>query len=44
MRIITGAFKGRHLEMPENKKIRPTTEKVKEAIFSIIAANLEDVR
>lgn len=42
MRIITGAFKGRHLEMPENKNIRPTTEKVKEAIFSIIAANLED--
>lgn len=42
MRIITGDFKGRRLEMPENYNIRPTTEKVKEAIFSIIAANLED--
>ena len=42
MRIITGDFKGRRLEMPENNSIRPTTEKVKEAIFSIIAGNLED--
>ena len=42
MRIITGDFKGRRLEMPENYNIRPTTEKVKEAVFSIIAGNLED--
>ena len=34
MRIITGDFKGRRLEMPENNNIRPTTEKVKEAIFN----------
>lgn len=40
MRIITGDFKGRRLEMPEGKDIRPTTEKVKEAIFSIIAGNV----
>ena len=33
MRIITGDFKGRRLEMPENDQIRPTTEKVKEAIL-----------
>ena len=42
MRIITGDFKGRRLEMPENYNIRPTTEKVQEAVFSIIAGNLED--
>lgn len=42
MRIITGDFKGRRLEMPENDSIRPTTEKVKEALFSIIAGNLYD--
>lgn len=40
MRIITGDFKGRRLEMPEGRDIRPTTEKVKEAIFSIIAGNV----
>ena len=42
MRIITGDFKGRRLEMPENDQIRPTTEKVKEAIFSMISGNLYD--
>lgn len=42
MRIIAGDFKGRRLETPENNNIRPTTDKVKEAMFSIIAPYLED--
>ena len=42
MRIITGDFKGRRLEMPVGNDIRPTTEKVKEALFSMIAGNLYD--
>lgn len=42
MRIIAGDFKGRRLEAPENYDIRPTTDKVKEALFSIIAPNLAD--
>lgn len=37
MRIITGEYKGRKLESPKDNSIRPTTDKVKEAIFSIIA-------
>lgn len=36
MRIIAGEFKGRRLETPEDDQIRPTTDKVKEAMFSII--------
>ena len=40
MRIITGDFKGRRLEMPVGNDIRPTTEKVKEALFSMISANI----
>ncbi len=42
MRIITGDYKGRRLEMPINNDIRPTSEKVKEAIFSAIAAYIYD--
>lgn len=42
MRIVAGEFKGRKLEMPENYDIRPTSEKVKEAIFSMIAGNIPD--
>lgn len=37
MRIIAGEFKGRRLETPEDNQIRPTTDKVKEAMFSIIS-------
>ena len=42
MRIIAGDFKGRRLFTPKNSKIRPTTDKVKESIFSMIAPYLED--
>lgn len=36
MRVITGEYKGRKLEAPEDYNVRPTTDKVKEAIFDII--------
>ena len=42
MRIIAGDFKGRRLFAPKDSKIRPTTDKVKESIFSMIAPYLED--
>ena len=42
MRIIAGEFKGRRLYAPKDNRIRPTTDKVKESIFSMIAAYLDD--
>lgn len=42
MRIIAGDFKGRRLYTPKDNRIRPTTDKVKESIFSMIAPYLED--
>lgn len=36
MRVIAGDFKGRKLETPDNYEIRPTSEVVKEALFSIL--------
>lgn len=42
MRIIAGEFKGRRLFTPKDSKVRPTTDKVKESIFSMIAPYLED--
>lgn len=42
MRIIAGDFKGRRLLAPRDGRIRPTADKVKESIFSMIAAYLED--
>ena len=35
-RVITGRFRGAVLFAPEGDKTRPTTDKVKEALFSII--------
>ncbi len=36
MRIIAGNNKGRKLNTPRDNQVRPTTDKVKEALFSII--------
>ena len=36
MRIISGKLKGRRLNTPADQRIRPTTDKVKEAVFSMI--------
>ena len=33
MRIIAGEFKGRRLRSPEDRRVRPTSDKVKEAVF-----------
>ena len=36
MRIITGSARGRRLLTLEGEDVRPTTERVKEALFSIL--------
>ena len=40
MRIISGTARGRRLKTLEGMDVRPTTEKVKEAIFSSIQFDL----
>ena len=42
MRIITGEFRGRRLKSPLTDSVRPTTDKVKEAIFNILIPYLRD--
>lgn len=41
MRIITGSARGRRLKTLEGTDVRPTSDKVKEAIFSVIQFDLE---
>ena len=36
MRVITGKAKGRRLETLEGEDVRPTTERIKEAVFLIL--------
>ena len=40
MRIIAGDYKGRRLETPKDNAVRPTTDKAKEALFSILTNDI----
>lgn len=44
MRVIAGKYKGRKLYSPEDSSVRPTTDKVKEACFSILTNELYGAR
>lgn len=44
MRVITGTARGKRLKTLEGLEVRPTSEKVKEAIFSIIQFDLPETR
>ena len=41
MRVITGISRGRKLITPPGEDVRPTTDAVKEAVFSIIQFSVE---
>lgn len=43
MRIVAGAFRGRPLATPADMAIRPTSDRVREAIFNIIAHGIDGV-
>ncbi len=44
MRVITGLARGRKLKTPDSYDIRPTTDKVKEAMFNIVQFNVDGAR
>lgn len=42
MRVISGSARGLKLKAPEGLNTRPTTDRIKESLFNIIAADLYD--
>ncbi len=42
MRVISGSAKGRRLKTPRDDRVRPTTDKIKEAVFSMVQFSLYD--
>ena len=44
MRVITGSAKGIRLKTPDGLKTRPTSDRVKEAVFSIVQFEVEGSR
>ena len=44
MRIISGTAKGRRLQSPKGMGTRPTSDRVREAVFSILGERIHDAR
>jgi 16S rRNA (guanine966-N2)-methyltransferase len=44
MRVIAGAFKGRNLKSPASMQVRPTSDRLRETLFNVIAAHVPDAR
>ncbi len=44
MRVVAGSWRGRRLKAPPGNATRPTTDRVKEAIFSILGEAIREVR
>ena len=42
MRIVGGRLRGRALAVPKDNRVRPTSDRVREAIFNILAHGIED--
>ena len=44
MRVVAGEFKGRRLQSPPGLDTRPTSDRVREALFSILGSGVSDAR
>ena len=44
MRVIAGAYKGRNLKSPPSLDVRPTSDRLRETLFNVIAPRIEDAR
>lgn len=42
MRIVAGKYRGRILATPDNNEIRPTTDRVRESLFSILESSYSE--
>ena len=42
MRIIAGEFRGRKIEQPPLETTRPTKDRIREAVFNVIAEKVPD--
>ncbi len=44
MRIIGGSLRGRKIEYPDSKDVRPTKDRIREAVFNVIARDVPGSR
>lgn len=44
MRVIAGKFRGRNLKSPPSLRVRPTSDRLRETLFNVIAPRIEGTR
>src|SRR5688572_22274902 len=44
MRIIAGKYRGRNLRSPPSLEVRPTSDRLRETLFNVVAPRIEGVR
>src|SRR6185295_9577325 len=44
MRVIAGKYKGRKLKSPPSLEVRPTSDRLRETLFNVIAPRITDAR
>jgi 16S rRNA (guanine966-N2)-methyltransferase len=44
LRIIAGKYRGRNLKSPASLEVRPTSDRLRETLFNVIAPLIEDAR
>src|ERR671929_744447 len=44
MRIIAGYYRGRNLRSPPSMQTRPTSDRLRETLFNILAPRIEEAR
>ena len=44
MRIIAGKYRGRNLKSPPSLEVRPTSDRLRETLFNVIAPRIENAR
>ncbi|MGH9946677.1 MAG: 16S rRNA (guanine(966)-N(2))-methyltransferase RsmD [Pyrinomonadaceae bacterium] len=44
MRIIAGEYRGRVIKSPTNARTRPTSDRLRETLFNVLAPRIEDAR
>ena len=44
MRIIAGKYRGRNLKSPPSLQVRPTSDRLRETLFNVIAPRIQSAR
>src|SRR3954470_19615444 len=44
MRVIAGYYRGRNLRSPPSMQVRPTSDRLRETLFNILAPRIEGAR